>query len=186
MSYLRNVARTLFGRSIEVLDLKVAFHKEANLYGTHGHLIATHLEQRLKNAPVRFVFIGMSEPPAMTPRILEYIWEEARAQGYIPHTLASYGEVLATHAEATSDDIVSAERRQEEGVHYALPRGERELHVVGAPGAQYGLKEARESRAIGSAVAIAEHECALEATARLAQDLAGKSPLRRSVGVTQS
>lgn len=102
MSVARSIARRIFGRSIEVIDLEIAFHKEANPYGSHGTLIATHVGQGLKNAPVRFVFIGMSEPPALTPRIAEYIWEEARAQGYMPSAIQTYGSVLETSKSLTT------------------------------------------------------------------------------------
>ena len=42
MSIARAIARRLFGRSIEVLDLEIAFHKQANHFGTHGVMIASH------------------------------------------------------------------------------------------------------------------------------------------------
>lgn len=91
MSILCTMARNIFGSSIEVIDLKIAFHKDANPFGTHGILKADHVDQKLKDHPVRFVFIGASKPPVLTPRILSYLWEEARAQGYQPQSLESYG-----------------------------------------------------------------------------------------------
>lgn len=116
MSVARAIARRLFGRSIEVLDLEIAFHKEANHYGTHGMIIASHKDHGLKNQSVRFVFIGMSEPPAMTPRIIEYIWEEARAQGFVPTAIQSYGSVLNTHVGLPSRALIKHQLRQAEGV----------------------------------------------------------------------
>ena len=121
MSVARAIARRLFGRSIEVLDLEIAFHKEANHYGTHGVIIASHKDHGLKNQSVRFVFIGMSEPPAMTPRIIEYIWEEARAQGFVPTAIQSYGSVLNTHAGLPSRALIRHQLRQAEGI----PQGAR-------------------------------------------------------------
>lgn len=118
MSIARTIARRVFGKSIQVNDLKIAFHKEANLYGTHGLLTASHVDQGLKNVPVRFVFVGMSEPPAMTPVIVDYIWEEAKAQGYVPHALSAYGLVLATHTGLAPRDLISQERRQAEDANY--------------------------------------------------------------------
>lgn len=97
MSFARNLVRRMFGQSIEVLGLEIAFHKQANMHGTHGVLIASHRDQKLENHPVRFVFVGLSEAPPMTPIIMNYIWEEARAQGYIPFKVMSYGHILETH-----------------------------------------------------------------------------------------
>lgn len=102
MSFARNLVRRMFGQSIEVLGLEIAFHKKANLYGTHGILMASHRDQKLDNYQVRFCFVGLSEAPAMTPVIMNYIWEEAKAQGYIPHKLLSYGHVLETTPEAAA------------------------------------------------------------------------------------
>jgi hypothetical protein len=112
MSVARAIARRLFGRSIEVLDLEIAFHKEANHYGTHGVIIASHKDHGLKNQPVRFVFIGMTEPPAMTPRIIEYVWEEARAQGFVPSAIQAYGHVLHTHSGLPARALISTAQRQ--------------------------------------------------------------------------
>jgi hypothetical protein len=96
MSIARNLARRLFGQSIEVIGLELVFHKKANLYGTHGIITASHRDQKLDNYPVRFCFVGLSEAPPMTPVIMNYIWEEAKAQGYTPFKLQSYGHVLET------------------------------------------------------------------------------------------
>ena len=114
MSLVRSIARHLFGRSWEVIDLEIAFHKQANHFGTHGVLIASHKDLKLQDHPVRFVFIGMTEPPVMTPRVIEYIWEEARAQGFIPFSIQSYGNVLTTHAGLPPRALVSESRRNAE------------------------------------------------------------------------
>lgn len=102
----------MFGRSIKIIELK--FHKEANKHGTHGHLVASHIDQKLESVPVRFVFVGLTTPPPLTPKIMMYIWEEARTQGYIPKSLHSYGHVLETHTGFEPSDLVSPERRQAE------------------------------------------------------------------------
>lgn len=114
MSLARTLARKVFGRSIEVNDLQIAFHKEANLYGTHGLLLASHVDQGLKNVPVRFVFVGLSEAPPLTPVIMSYVWEEAKAQGYVPHALSAYGLVLETHTGLKPRDLIAKERREAE------------------------------------------------------------------------
>lgn len=110
----RQILRNIFGKSIEVIDLKLAFHKDANIYGQHGTLRASHVTQGIKDQDVRFVFIGTSVPPALTPRIFEYVWEEARAQGYVPTALTAYGEVLATAKGIEPAELLSAARRAAE------------------------------------------------------------------------
>lgn len=110
----RPLVRSIFGKSIEVIDLKIKFHKEANLHGTHGLLVASHKGMNLEHSQVRFVFVGVCQPPAMTPRIVDYIWEEALAQGFIPHSIASYGHVLAADQGVPARALVSEERRQAE------------------------------------------------------------------------
>jgi hypothetical protein len=133
----------MFGQSIEVLGLEIAFHKQANLYGTHGVLVASHRDQKLANHPVRFVFVGLSEAPPLTPIIMNYIWEEARAQGYVPLKLMSYGHILETHSDPK---IVPKVGSVPEAI---LAIAEREAHAVmsraqsheAAPGLQAELDD---------------------------------------------
>lgn len=141
MSVARAIARRLFGRSIEVIDLEIAFYKQANHFGTHGVMIASHKDLGLKNHPVRFVFIGLSTPPAMTPRIIEYIWEEARAQGFIPASIQSYGEVLETHTGLSPRILVNGNRRQsEDALHNHRSNAlETTLHAIATASAQTDL-----------------------------------------------
>lgn len=106
MSAIRSILRTVFGKSWEIIDLEIAFHKRANLYGEHGRILASHRAENIDGEPVRFVFVGLSSPPPMTPRILEYIWEEARAQGFIPHAMITYGAVLQTTPDLVPNDLV--------------------------------------------------------------------------------
>ncbi len=120
---LRPLIRRIWGVSIEVIDLKIVFHKDANLYGTHGHLKATHVDSRNVEQTVRFAFIGVSTPPALTPRIVNYIWEEAQAQGYTPIEIAKYGMVIPTDAQVRPSALVSEARRRAEGVRAATVDG---------------------------------------------------------------
>lgn len=106
MSAIRSLLRTVFGKSWEICDLEIAFHKRANLYGEHGRILASHRAENIDGEPVRFVFVGLSSPPPMTPRILEYIWEEARAQGFTPHAMITYGAVLQTTPDLVPNDLV--------------------------------------------------------------------------------
>lgn len=118
----RQIARHFLGKSIEVVDLKIAFHKEANIYGEHGTLRVSHITQGLRDQDVRFAFIGVSTPPALTPLIFEYIWEEARAKGYIPSALTGYGSVLVTTADVKPVELISAARQAAENGHNDLSK----------------------------------------------------------------
>lgn len=149
MSIARDLARLMFGRSIEIIDLKIAFYKDANLYGTHGHLTASHFDKGLKNCAVRFVFIGLSDPPAMTPRIAEYIWEEAKAQGYIPTAISSYGSVLETHSNLPPRALISNERRSVEDFN------------------SYGRVPSLEETAALAVAAAGGHELTMDASGKL-------------------
>lgn len=106
MNIIHTALKAMFGKSWEVTDLQLAFHKEANLHGEHGLILASHRKYQIDGEAVRFVFVGLSSPPPMTPRILEYIWEEARAQGFIPHALITYGNVLKTNDELEPQQLV--------------------------------------------------------------------------------
>lgn len=118
----RAIARKVFGKSIEVVDLEIKFHKEANIYGQHGTLRASHVTQNIKDSDVRFVFVGLSVPPALTPLIFEYIWEEARAQGFVPTALTGYGQVLDTDKNVPTTALLSAERQAAENGHHDLSK----------------------------------------------------------------
>lgn len=79
-------------RKVSSIDLEIRFHKEANYFGEHGTIVVSHVKQNLRESPVRFVFVGITTPPKLDLRLMTYIWEEARAQGYVPHALATYGK----------------------------------------------------------------------------------------------
>jgi hypothetical protein len=87
--------------------LEVRFHKDANRFGEHGTLIGSHVRQGLDMEPIRFVFVGMATPPKLTLELHIYIWEEAIAQGYIPHDLQTYGK--ENEVVDTSKPIISAQ-----------------------------------------------------------------------------
>lgn len=95
---IRRIARKIFGSSVEVLDLNLLFHKQATEFGAHGYLLVNSREHKLEEAPVRFFFRGLSTPPKMTPRLIDYIWEEAKAAGFTPIHLLSYGNILGDEA----------------------------------------------------------------------------------------
>ena len=82
---------SFFKRKSSVMELEIKFHKEANLFGEHGSIVVSHVKQRLAGVAVKFVFVGVSTPPKLTPFLLTYIWEEAKSQGYVPHHIETYG-----------------------------------------------------------------------------------------------
>lgn len=88
---MKNFFNKLFGRTSAYDKLELRFHKQANVYGEHGVINVTHVKQGLVETGVRFVFIGVTTPPKMDRNTMNYIWEEALAQGYIPHYIESYG-----------------------------------------------------------------------------------------------
>lgn len=115
MSVLRRIINKLTGRK-STIQLEIKFHKEATPYGSHGRIEVSSKERNLKNANILFVFVGVSSPPALTPEVMNYIWEEAKAQGFTPHSLLVYGRVLTTDAVNAHQFLVSARVRQEEAM----------------------------------------------------------------------
>lgn len=117
MSVIDKVLRMAFGKRKEKNTLEIVFHKDANPYGTHGTIRASHRAHRLENASVRFAFVGISVPPALTPEIFKYIWESARAAGYMPVDLMTYGRVIEVDSVGSAQYLVSPERRRIESMH---------------------------------------------------------------------
>lgn len=104
-----NFIAKLLGRNKNAFDkLELRFHKQANVYGEHGTINVTHVKQGLVETSVRFVFIGVTTPPKMDRNTVNYIWEEALAQGYIPHFIESYGnqnEITSPTVAAEAADV---------------------------------------------------------------------------------
>lgn len=82
--------------------LEVRFHKDANPFGEHGTIVASHVRQNLNNYPVRFVFLGMVKPPPLTLELHQWLYEEAKAQGYMPTEIRTYG---------TDNDVVDTTKQ---------------------------------------------------------------------------
>lgn len=115
MTRLRNLVEVLSGKRNQKNKLQIVFQtKTTVLQGTaHGLLVADHADQNIKNRLIRFVFLGVSTPPALTPALMTYIWEEATLQGFVPKELRSYGttvrprEDLTTLTSAKQSDLAS-------------------------------------------------------------------------------
>ena len=97
-----------------LLDVDIKFHKDANEHGSHGKIVVTHRGKGLNKAPVSFVFLGLTTPPAINPMVLDYIWEKAYEQGFIPHEILHYGTPLKSHVGLSARQCLSNERRQAE------------------------------------------------------------------------
>lgn len=122
MSFVSKVYRKLFGVRKEKIELEIVFHKDANTYGSHGTIRASHKDYRLENACVRFAYVGTSVPPPLSPEVFEYLWEKARAAGFMPTELMTYGRVIEVSAVDSAKYLTSPDRRRVES-----------LHVVAAP-----------------------------------------------------
>jgi hypothetical protein len=78
-------------RKQTINDLEIRFHKDANVFGEHGTINVTHVRQGLVENTVRFVIVGLTTPPNLSKEVFNLIWEAAKAQGYIPHHIVTYG-----------------------------------------------------------------------------------------------
>lgn len=99
-----SILKKLFGIAEEfernsLNEIVVLLHKEARHHTPHGFITVTNRGLGIKNAPVAFVFPDFPEAPPLTLRLVTDLWEALRAQGYIPHELASYGGLTAVPAE---------------------------------------------------------------------------------------
>lgn len=87
-----SILSRIFGRRKSFIEgLTVMFYKDAIYHGEHGEIRVSHKKFNLDEEVVSFVFVGMSTPPHLDVALMSFIWEEAKAQGYIPHNLVSYG-----------------------------------------------------------------------------------------------
>lgn len=98
-----------------ILDVHIAFFKEANSHGGHhGRITLTSPSRGLRAAEVGFVFVGLTNPPAISPMVVQYIWDKAKEQNYIPHHIVHYGTTLRTSDGLPVNTIISASRREAE------------------------------------------------------------------------
>lgn len=88
----------LFGFSTSTKDpvsphsqLRIEFHKEARHFGEHGKLRVSHRKQNIDDKIVAFVFPDLTTPPHLDPSLVNYIWDQAAAKGYIVQCMVEYG-----------------------------------------------------------------------------------------------
>lgn len=84
-------------------EVEVKFYKDCNRDGQHGMVIVSHRVKRLDHVAVPFLFPGLTEPPALTARVLADIESAGASQGYVVHCLLpeTYGP---NPAEANQDE----------------------------------------------------------------------------------
>lgn len=102
-------------------SLEIAFHREAAHHGEHGQLEVSSRRERLSHNVIAFAFKSVSEVPALTPELLIYIWEEAKAQGYVPHEVISYGNSVGTSR--VLDPVIGAAPSRGIDTFGVAPRG---------------------------------------------------------------
>lgn len=90
-----NIITRLFRKPVSSFDLDIKFHIATNVFGEHGRLVATHFKKNVIEEPIPFVFPGITTPPPMTLSLFNYIWDRAQREGFVPHALLSYGNVIA-------------------------------------------------------------------------------------------
>lgn len=83
----------LFGSKHVSMDEDILFNTECSEYGSHGTILASHRDKRIDKKEIRFVFKCMAKPPALTPKIIEYIFIKAKEKGYYPYELLRYDTV---------------------------------------------------------------------------------------------
>ncbi|BBU33410.1 hypothetical protein BTHE68_71440 (plasmid) [Burkholderia sp. THE68] len=74
-------------KQTKIGDLQILFFVDAAPHGSHGKIRVSHRKLGLVERAVNWVAVGVTTAPEPTPSLLEHIWREAYAQGYVPHTL---------------------------------------------------------------------------------------------------
>lgn len=93
-------------REVQPDQIEVLFHTEAAYFGEHGRLLMTNRALGIEEKPVIFCLKGISSPIPMNLRLFWHIWESAKAQGFIPLELLSYGKVIERSG-AGQDDMAT-------------------------------------------------------------------------------
>ena len=86
-----NLIKKLFGAKVNRYELEIKFFKEAIYFGDHGTIVVSNIPMNMYEVPVRFAFVGLKTPPKLDQYTFNRIWEEAKIQGYVPHSLQKYG-----------------------------------------------------------------------------------------------
>lgn len=103
---LSQVFQSLFSpRQQPGMRPQVVFYKEASEYAEHFRLRVTNRTLKISDVVVPGAFVGMTKPPRLDVETLNYIFETARAQGYVPHHLEAYQLVDVTVPPLTQENL---------------------------------------------------------------------------------
>lgn len=96
-------------KTINPLNINVLFYKDSIYSQRHGTILVTSRKHGIKNKVVEFSILGTNNSPALTPGLMDFIFEEARKAGYIPKSLITYRneELLADPTKINPDKIKS-------------------------------------------------------------------------------
>lgn len=97
-----------------ILDVEIAFHRDAAQYGSHGKILVTSRKLGLNKIGVHFVFVGLSTPPGLSPSVFEYIWEKAAEKGIQAHEIIYYGTTLKSNVGLPARSMISKSRNDAE------------------------------------------------------------------------
>ena len=157
--------------------MRIVFHQDTRGFGQHGVIIATHVDHALNKEPVRFTFPGINEAPDLTPELIQYIWYKAEVEGFIVHSLKSYGSVMDSVKATKMSDVLSKPRQEAESrfpiqtsqqklpAHVAQYYGQ-QLTAIGEGVLHEDLTNAQANTAIAAASAMAPAARAPVANAR--------------------
>lgn len=71
-------------------QIKIVFDTDTAGLGHHGTIVATNRSKGMVNAMVRYSFIGMEVPPALSREIFNHIVDEASRNGWEFHHLRNH------------------------------------------------------------------------------------------------
>lgn len=96
-------------KTINPLNINVLFYKDSIYSQRHGTILVTSRKHGIKNKVVEFSILGTNTAPALTPGLMDFIFEEARKAGYTPKSLITYrnDELLADPTKTNPDKIKS-------------------------------------------------------------------------------
>lgn len=97
----------------------IVFYSDKPDYGTHGYIHAECVQRGIhKPTDVRFCFVGMSKPPVLTIDIITLLFNEAANQGFVVHSLKTYGLAVRRQQPTNMGSVISDSRRMaESGAH---------------------------------------------------------------------
>lgn len=109
---LHFIDRHAIEKALGNLPHEIRFYKEAARHGEHGTLLVDSPKHGIRDTVISFVFVGEPMPPAISPMLLEYIWQEGLIHGFVVKELRTYGvlkEIQVPEVEAPKQPTLLAE-----------------------------------------------------------------------------